>query len=153
MAVLFHEVWIAAPTVRVYDAISTADGISTWWDKQTVTQTPQGMVFEHNPGPEHGVVRMKVLQPVHETRVEWECISQHPKTSPASAWTGTHIIFEITTRSVPLWAAKPVNMTILKFRHAGWDENSEYLGFCNFAWAQALTKLKQVCEAGIGSAP
>src|SRR5262249_13310559 len=38
-------------------------------------------------------------------------ISTHPKTSPASAWTGTHVLFEITERG---------NTAILDFRHSGW---------------------------------
>lgn len=31
-----------------------------------------------------------------DKRVEWECNSSHPVESPASAWTGTHVIFEIS---------------------------------------------------------
>jgi hypothetical protein len=40
-----------------------------------------------------------------------------------------------------------MDMAILSFGHSGWDENSEYFGFCNFAWGQVLQKLKQVCES------
>jgi hypothetical protein len=90
---------------------------------------------------------MKVIDLTPDKRVEWECISKHPQSSPASAWTGTHVIFEITRRSVPPWAAEKANMAILTFRHSGWDEQSEYFGFCNFAWGQVLQKLKQVCES------
>jgi hypothetical protein len=108
-------------------------GISTWWDKQTVTRTDQGIVLEHNPGPEHGVVKMKVVDLTQDKRVEWECINTHPPNSPASAWTGTHVIFEITRRSVPPCACEKADMAILSFRHSGWDENSGYFGFCNFA--------------------
>ncbi len=147
MATLYHEVWINAPTAKVYQAISTADGISKWWDKQTAVETDQGLVLEHNPGPEHGVVKMKVLDLVEEQRVEWQCISRHPQTSPASAWTGTHVIFELNRRAVPPWAGKKVEMAILSFRHSGWDEDNEFLGFCNFAWGQVLQKLQQVCES------
>lgn len=147
MATLYHEVWIHAPTAKVYQAISTADGIGTWWDKQTAVHTDQGVVLEHNPGPEHGVVKMKVLDLVQDKRVEWECISTHPQSSPASAWTGTHVIFEISRRSVPPWAADRADMAIVNFRHSGWDEHSAYFGFCNFAWGQVLQKLKHVCEA------
>ena len=46
---------------------------------------------------------------------------------------------------MPPWAREKVEMTILNFRHSGWDETSEYFGFCNFGWGQALQKLKQVC--------
>jgi hypothetical protein len=107
-------------------------------DKQTATETDSGLVLEHNPGPEHGVVKLKVLQMVPEKRIEWECISTHPKSSPASAWTGTHFSFEISARE---------NRAILDFRHSGWMENSEYLGFCNFGWGVALQKLQQWCES------
>jgi uncharacterized protein YndB with AHSA1/START domain len=147
MATLYHEVWIKAPTAKVFWAISTADGISAWWNKQTATPTPQGIVLEHNPGPEHGAVRMKVLDSTQNKRVEWECISTHPRSSPASAWTGTHVIFEISRSLVPPSATEKVDMAILSFRHSGWDDNSEYHGFCNFAWGQALQKLKETCEA------
>ena len=138
MATIYHQVWINAPTAKVYEAISTAEAIGTWWDKQTATETDTGLVLEHYPGPEHGVVKMQVLQMVQDTRVEWECISTHPKTSPASAWTGTHVVFEITARE---------KMAILDFRHSGWDKNSEYCGFCNYRWGVALQKLQQVCES------
>jgi uncharacterized protein YndB with AHSA1/START domain len=138
MATIYHQVWINAPTAKVYEAIATAEAIGTWWDKQTATETDTGLVLEHDPGPEHGVVKMQVLQMVQDTRVEWECISTHPKTSPASAWTGTHVIFEITARE---------KMAILDFRHSGWDKNSEYFGFCNYGWGVALQKLQQVCES------
>ena len=147
MAALCHDVWIDAPTAKVYRAIATADGISRWWDKQTETHTSEGIVLEHDPGPEHGVVKMKVLDLVPDRRVEWECISRHPSTSPASAWTGTRVVFEIARRAVPPWADEKADMVVLSFRHEGWDERSEYFGFCNFAWAQALEKLKEACES------
>jgi hypothetical protein len=76
-----------------------------------------------------------------------EFFSTHPATSPASAWTGTRVVFEISRGAVPPWAVDRAEMTIVDFRHSGWDERSEYLGFCNFAWGEALQKLKQRCEA------
>lgn len=148
MATIWHEVWINASVERVYLALSNAEGVSSWWDKQTAVQTDDdGLVLESNPGPEHGVLRLKVLDLNEGKGVEWECISSHPSSSPASAWTGTHVIFGIGRRSVPPWALNKTEMTILTFRHTGWDEKSEYFGFCNFKWGEVLQKLKQVCEA------
>jgi len=99
----------------------------------------------------HGVVRFKVLDTVEDKRVEWEFISTHPKSSPASAWTGTHVIWEISERAnvVALsgFGKDGDGIAILDFRHSGWDANSEYLGFCSFAWGMVLQKLKQVCES------
>ena len=77
MATLFHEVWINAPTSRVYEKLSNAGGLSEWWTKHTATETDQGLVLESSPGPEHGIVRMKVLNLKQNARVEWECLSTH----------------------------------------------------------------------------
>jgi uncharacterized protein YndB with AHSA1/START domain len=147
MATLYHQVWIAASTAKVFEAISTEDGIGSWWDRPRAERSDSTVVLEFNPGPEHGVLRARVLEAVRDERVEWEFFSTHPANSPASAWTGTRVLFEISRRAVPPWAVDRAEMTIVDFRHSGWDERSEYLGFCNFGWGEALQKLKQRCEA------
>ena len=159
MATIYHQVAINAPAAKVYAAISTADGIGTWWDKQTPVETDQGLVLEHNPRPKHGVVKLKVLDLVPDKRVEWECISSHPAESPASAWTGTHFIFEISERESAASTAEREssgtcdssrggsNITTLDFRQTQYDDKSEFAGFNNFAWGQVLNNLKRVCES------
>ena len=150
MATIHHQVAIAAPVARVYAAISTAEGIGTWWDRQTATETPQGLVLEHNPGPEHGAVKLRVVESIPDKRVEWECISTHPATSPASAWTGTRFVFELSERASP--AARFLcpgqsPATTVDFRQVGYDERSEFAGFNNFAWGMVMQNLKQVVES------
>lgn len=151
MATLYHEVWINAPVSKVYEALATADGLGKWWAPHTSTETDAGLVLAHTPGGEHGEVRMKVLDTTKDKRVEWEIISTHPKRSPASAWTGTHIIFEISERDNPgMWrgiTTPKTKMAVLEFRQTGWDERSEHFGFCNFAWGATLLMLKQWCES------
>jgi hypothetical protein len=68
MSTIHHQLWINAPVAKVYEAIATADGISTWWDRQTAVPTNRGLVLEHNPGLEHGVVKLRVV----------ELVSKHP---------------------------------------------------------------------------
>ncbi len=151
MATIHHQVWINAPPAKVYEAISTADGLGRWWAPHTSTETDTSVVLAHSPGEEHGDVKMRVLDLVQDKRVEWEIISTHPKRSPASAWTDTHIILEITERENPgHWMGMSSGeriLTVLDFRHSGWDENSEYFGFCNFAWGETLLMLQQWCES------
>jgi hypothetical protein len=151
MATLYHQVWIDAPVAKVYEGISTAEGLGRWWAPHTSVETAAGLVMSHDPGVEHGEVKMKVLDRVQDRRVEWEIVSRHPQSSPASAWSGTHIVFELAERENPghrlgISSDRP-HMTVLDFRHSGWDENSEYLGFCNFAWGETLLMLKQWCES------
>jgi uncharacterized protein YndB with AHSA1/START domain len=151
MATIYHQVWINSPAAVVYRAICSADGFGNWWAPHTSTETEAGLVLAHSPGPEHDDVKMKVLDRVQDQRVEWEIISAHPRSSPASARTGTNILFEITERANPgrrLGIEEGIRqLAVLDFRHSGWDENSEYFGFCNFAWGETLLMLKQWCEA------
>ena len=145
MATIHHQVSINAPAAQVYRAIATADGISTWWDKQTPTQTDGGLVLEHNPGAEHGVV----VELVANKRVEWECISTHPKTSPASAWTGTHFIFDIDEGDGGVRSGAErsrAGAVTVNFSQAGYDEQSEFFRSNDAAWGEVLQKLKQVVE-------
>ena len=137
MKAIEHHLLIDAPASRVYEAIATADGISAWWDTQTPKQTDRGLVLEHNPGPEHGVVQLLVLDRVPNTRVEWECISTHPASSPASVWTGTHFVFELAARD---------GATALTFRQTGYDERSPFFTSNADAWQRVLANLKRTAE-------
>ena len=82
MATIHHQVAIDAPPAKVYAAIATADGISTWWDKQTAVNSERGLVFEHNPGPEHGVVKLRVVELVPNKRVGAVASSSSPTRRP-----------------------------------------------------------------------
>jgi hypothetical protein len=69
---------------------------------------------------------------------------------PGAGWMGTRVLFEIEERDNPggrlgISGGGP-RMAVLEFRHSGWDEESEYFGFCNFAWGATLLMLKQWCE-------
>ncbi|UYG04544.1 SRPBCC domain-containing protein [Halomonas sp. LR3S48] len=151
MATLHHQVWIDAPREEVYNALASAEGLGQWWAPHTASETDEGLVLAHSPGPAHGDVQMKVLERTPHRRIEWEIISKHPERSPASAWTGTHIIFEIRRKENPgHWLGmsnEGQSMTVLDFYQVGWDEDSEFLGFCNYAWGLTLDMLRQWCES------
>lgn len=138
MTTVHHQVLIYAPLKKVYEALSSAEKIGTWWDKQTATQTDVGLVLEHNPGSEHGIVKLRVVEMIPNRRVEWECISTHPQTSPASVWTGTHFIFELEERN---------DSTILDFFQTDYPEQSKFFNTNKTAWKQVLQNLKQMVES------
>jgi uncharacterized protein YndB with AHSA1/START domain len=148
MATIRHEIWIDASISTVYRLLSTPDGMSSWWDQQTPLQTEQGEVWEHTPGPEHGTVRMLIVQRERNRLFKWKCVSSHQPDVPASAWTGTTMTFELGGRtSSPVaqerWAKKFPLKTVLRFSHDGWNESSIYLPFCNTAWATVLQQLSE----------
>lgn len=153
MATIHHQLAVAAPIGRVYAALSSAAGISTWWDRQTAVDTAHGQVLEHSPGPQHGTVRLRVVDRVADARVEWECISTHPVHSPAHAWTGTRFVFELSDGDSAAatierdCGATGADLTTIDFRQTGYDADSPFAGFNNFAWALVLGNLKRVCES------
>lgn len=139
MATIHHELTIDSPASRVYEAIANPERIGTWWDKHTATQTERGLVLEHNPGPEHGPVQFLVLESIPDRLIEWECISHHPTSSPASPWTGTRFRFELEPRNAG-------RATKLDFRQLGYDERSPFFASNTTAWGQVLESLKRTVE-------
>ena len=150
MAAIHHQIWIDAPLATVHAGLATAQGLGRWWVAHTASVIDGDAVLSHNPGPAHGVVAMKVLETSAHC-VRWEVISRHPVQSPASAWTGTEIRFDLARRASPgTWRGLPhagEPMTVLEFHHLGWDPHSEYLGFCSQAWAETLVLLRRWAEA------
>ena len=151
---IHHQVAINAPPSTVYEAIAEPENIGRWWDEQTTRNTEEGLVLEHNPGPDHGIVRLKVVELVPDKRIDWECISSHPSSSPASVWTGTHFIFEISSDESPASTAVKScpdldveELVTLNFYQTNYPENSGFLGFNNFAWGQVIESLKSYCES------
>lgn len=81
MATLYHQVWISASRETLYEAITTDNGIGGWWDRPKIVATDAGPMLDFSPGPEHGTLRMKVVEATEGKRVEWEFISTHPESS------------------------------------------------------------------------
>jgi len=152
MTSIHLQVWIDAPLATVHAGLASAEGLGQWWIPHQHSVIDGDNVLSHNPGSGHGVVAMKVLENTAKGCVRWEVISRHPPQSPASAWTGTEIRFDLSRRASPgAWRGLPHEgepMTVLEFHHLGWNGDSEYLGFCSQAWAETLVMLRRWAEAG-----
>jgi len=90
---------------------------------------------------------MRVVELVPNRRVEWECISTHRQSSPASVWTGTRFIFEVAEGAGSSGSEGYPALTTLDFRQTGYDERSEFFEFNTSAWGEVLQNLKRVVEA------
>lgn len=147
------EVWIDAPARRVFELLSSAEAISTWWDQQTPKETDDGLVLEHCPGPEHGTVRFLVLECSPHHLVHWRCISTHPPNVPGSEWTGTEMLFQIGARDSSIvatesWSRNIPVQTVVRFVHSGWPSKSKYFAFCSYAWSDVLRSLSKKATEG-----
>jgi uncharacterized protein YndB with AHSA1/START domain len=119
---------------KVYDALTTLDGLSGWWASDTTGSVEVGGVIEFRFGP--GGFDMQVVELQHAERVQWEVVD-----GPVE-WIGTTVHWEIKQDG---------EWTIVLFRHVGWREPVEFMYHCSTKWATFLMSLKSLLETGTGS--
>lgn len=147
---IYHEVWIDAPRETVFQAISTREGLDGWWGPvvSVGSEVDSVVTFDHGQGD---LLRMRITDLVPDRRIAWKCVTDFtdPR-NPASEWLGSRLSFDLEdggrTGFGPIDSAfRNDRITILRFRHGGWPENSRWFGFCNYAWGVTLEALSSYC--------
>ena len=130
---LFH---ITAPKEKVYEALTTIEGLSNWWTTETSGDTKVGGVIAFRFG-EFGGPDMKVTTLEPGSSVTWECVA-----GPED-WVGTTLTFKLDENE---------GKTRLRFEQAGWKEANDFYASCTFSWGRYMESLRQYCQAGKGAA-
>ena len=133
---ILHRVGIKASPREVYDALTTLDGLASWWTTTTSGDSKVGGILQFRFGPLGGF-DMTVLQLKPEQRVAWEVVS-----GPAD-WVGTEITFDLRQED---------DYTIVLFKHQGWQERTEFMHHCSTKWGTFLMSLKSSLESGKAAA-
>jgi uncharacterized protein YndB with AHSA1/START domain len=133
MVDILHRVGITATPEKVYEALTTVDGLAAWWTTDTSGDSDGTLKFRFG---EVGGFDMKVLDLQPAKRVLWEVID-----GPAE-WIGTTVSLDLTQDG---------DWTIILFAHAGWREPVEFLNHCSTKWAMFLMSLKAFVETGTGA--
>jgi|SRR5437868_9380523 len=129
---LFH---INASKEKVFEAISTINGISNWWTTKTTRETSAGGAFQTRFGEGDGP-QMKVVEIIPNEKVTWEC------TSP-EGWKGHIFTFALDQND---------GKTRVRFSQDGWTEQGDFYASCSFSWARYMESLRQLCQTGNGEA-
>jgi uncharacterized protein YndB with AHSA1/START domain len=134
MEAIRHKLVIKETPAKVFDAITTEEGIKGWWAKQTVAKPQVGFVnvftFENDRN------EFRVTELVPNRKVEWLGVQAFEE------WIDTTISFNLEEKD---------GKTILRFAHSGWKEATDTFAVCSYDWAQFLRSLKSLCETGTGS--
>jgi uncharacterized protein YndB with AHSA1/START domain len=135
MVNILHRIGVekASPDA-VYAALTTLDGLSGWWTRDTTGNTEVGGVIAFRFVA--GGFDMKVVELAPGKRVLWEVVE-----GPAE-WIGTQVNFDLRQEG---------DYTIVLFEHRGWAEPVEFMHHCSTKWATFLLSLKQLVETGKGS--
>lgn len=132
MADIFHDFPIKAPPDRVFRAVSTPEGLDTWWTERSSGTPRLGAEYELGFGPGYDW-RATV------TRCDENAAFQLEMTRADSDWTGTRVDIRLEPRNGGTW---------VRFAHTGWPSvNDHYKISCN-CWASYLRVLRRSIEHG-----
>ncbi len=135
MADILHRVGAKSSSLSdVYKALTTQEGLSSWWTTSTQGESEVGGIIRFRF--EAGGFDMKILELQPAKRVLWEVVDG-PK-----EWVGTKVSFDLKQEDD--WA-------IILFKHEGWREPVEFMSHCSTKWAVFLMSLKSLLETGKGA--
>jgi uncharacterized protein YndB with AHSA1/START domain len=132
---------------KVYEAISTEEGVRKWWTEFSNVGTGVGSTAEFRFPKAGFYVRAEILSLQPNRLIEWKVFdSMHPEASGFSNlrdWEGTIIRFELGEVSE--------DHSILNFTHLGLSEELECYQVCERGWNSYLSSLQQLLVSGEGN--
>ncbi len=128
-----HLVNIKSSSDKIFEAISTVEGLSQWWTPQTTGSSKVGGELKFGFGPDY--YKLMQVESSNENMIKWTC------TEAVDEWVGTSIVFKIDEEQ---------EKSILRFWHNDWQQYSDMYAQCSFDWALFLRSLKIYCETGTG---
>jgi len=131
---LDHYLHINAEINKVYEAITTIDGLQSWWTTFTSGSTKLNEIINFD-FPPNFYNKMEVVEMIENKKVTWKVIDGE------SLWIDTFITFSLDTND---------GKTRMRFSHSNWVEKKDFFAACNFTWARYLESLRQLCETGQG---
>ena len=132
MPEIFHDLPIKAPLERVFRAVSTPQGLDTWWTKLSAGKPKEGAEYELSFGPEYDW-RASVTRCVPNSEFELEMVRAD------GDWIGTRVGFRLEPRGAVTW---------VRFCHTGWPSPNEHFRISCNCWAMYLRVLRRSLEHG-----
>lgn len=128
---------VAASDQSVFDAISTQEGLASFWTPDVAGRPDAGARVRFGFAAAPVPLEMTVTRLEAPERIEWECSGPWPH------WGGTRVE----------WALSGSEPVMVLFRHLGWADEQPEVEFGSVAhtWATVLTALKAYAETGVAA--
>jgi uncharacterized protein YndB with AHSA1/START domain len=137
MADIRHRVGIAAPQPRVYEALTTTEGLSRWWTRDLDGDPKQGGSLRFFFGAAEPGAVMDVVETTPPSHVGLHC-AEGP-----DEWVGTNLSFHLSPSG---------EETVVVFTHGDWRRPVEFMHHCSTKWAYFLLGMKAWLEGGEATA-
>lgn len=133
MAEIAHEIKIKAPRDRVFNALTTLEGLTSWHTTRTQGNARVGEVlqFESAGNPPFRWEITRLDPPKH---LEWKCVE-----GPGDS-VGTKVSFDLTDTAD--------GRTLVELAHSGWPGTHGNYRKCNTLWGILLHHLRVHAETG-----
>ena len=140
MADIIHRIGIKSSAAKVYNAVSTIQGLASWWTEEVEGDENVGgkiqFTFRSETGDIKGQMVFEVQELNRDKNVRWKGVD-----GPAE-WIGTEITFDLSEQD---------GQIIVIFGHRNWREAVEFTAHCSMKWAVFLLSLRQYIETGKGN--
>jgi uncharacterized protein YndB with AHSA1/START domain len=129
-----HEITIAAPAKKVFEAWTTDEGLRAWWTSDTTAPRKPGDDYVLRFGG-NVAFHFRVDEEVAGARVAWRGVEGPGM--PAE-WIDTRIDVRIT--------AAADGRTRMQFAHRNWKSIEGAYCPCNTTWGELVYRLRDWCE-------
>lgn len=129
---IHHILTINKSIEIVFEAVSTPEGLNTWWTKSAIGNPNLGTKFQFHFEPNYNWVGL-VTKYAYNQHIEWEMVLADID------WQGTKLGFRLENQN---------NLTLVYFYHFGWKTMNQHYCQTNFSWAMYLRLLKRHLEMG-----
>lgn len=141
----YQQSFIAkANPATVYAALTTPEGLSSWWTPECDVEAKVGGTIRVRFGGTRKAMRIESLEPEREVR--WLCTEAHidvDRLAHKDEWVGTQLAFRLTPEAN--------GHTRLDFEHRGLVPTFECYDLCSNGWRHFLGSLHQYVETGHGT--
>ena len=124
-----HMIQIDAAPPVVHPLVSTANGFSKWWASDVTAVKGTGDV-ELGFFNRASVYRLHPINLSAPGQAHWLC-------QTGKEWSGTRLLFDLAEQN---------GRTHLRFTHAYWKEETDYVISCTTVWGELMFRLKAVAE-------
>ncbi len=136
---------ISSPARKVYEALTTPQGLQGWWTATCEVATDLGAESTFHFGQTCNIMRIERLVPGSEVR--WRCVHQYHhapgELTHPDEWINTLLVFRLF--------APTLASTLLDFEHVGLMPGLDCYEICERGWDHFLKhSLKNYVEIGQG---
>lgn len=134
MADIRINVVIKTTPKKVYDAVTTQEGLAGWWCKQAIAKPEEGFTNVFTFGSIRNEMNVTELKP--GKKVEWKIVNS------IEEWVNTNVSFDLEEKD---------GNTLLRFAHSDWKAATDLYAACTYDWSRFIKSLKELCETGTGT--